>query len=123
MDIGGIVFHLSPLSWNQKQDILNETTLHEGEPTNRNSTYKCIKYAVKKIDGVTLSDGTAYAVEIEDGVLSDSSVEDILNLELSPTLIMACYSLIHGVPTEVRNPVTGEKVEGVSIVKSDSKKK
>lgn len=123
IDIAGVVFHLSPLTWDQKQDILNETRLKEGEQTNRNSTYKSIKYAVKNIEGLELSDGSPYVIELKDGVLTDECVEDILNLELSPKLIMSCYAMVHGVPNEIRNPVTGETIEGVKIVQKDSKKK
>lgn len=121
--IGEITFHLSPLSWDQKQDILSETKMVEGSGKNRNSTYKCLKYAVKDIEGVTLEDGSPYTLKLENGILSDECVEDLLNLELSPKLIMACFSFVQGVPNKIFNPVTGEVVEGVEIVKKDFKKK
>jgi hypothetical protein len=121
--IGEIAFWVSPLSWDQKQDILSDAKMNDGKVSNRNSTYKCIKYAVKDIEGVVLSDGSPYTLKLENGVLSDESVEEILNLELSPRLIMTCYSLVHGVPNKIFNPVTGEPLEGVEIVSSGSKKK
>jgi hypothetical protein len=121
--IGEITFHLSPLSWDQKQDIVSDAKLVEGKPTNRNSTYKCLKYAVKNIEGVTLADGSPYVVQLENNVLSDECVEDLLNLELSSKLIIACYSLVQGVPSKIINPVTGQVLEGVEIVHKESKKK
>jgi hypothetical protein len=121
--IGEITFHLSPLSWDQKQDIVSDAKLVEGKPTNRNSTYKCLKYAVKNIEGVTLADGSPYVVQLENNVLSDECVEDLLNLELSNKLIIACYSMVQGVPSKIINPVTGQILEGVEIVHKESKKK
>jgi hypothetical protein len=121
--IGEITFHLSPLSWDQKQDIVSDAKLVEGKPTNRNSTYKCLKYAVKNIEGVTLADGSPYVVQLENNVLSDECVEDLLNLELSNKLIIACYSMVQGVPSKIINPVTGQVLEGVEIVHKESKKK
>jgi len=121
--IGEVTFHLSPLTWDQKQDILNDAKLSEGKPSNRNSTYKSLKYAIKSVEGISLADGTAYQVDLDNGILSDACVEDILNLELSPKLILACYSMVQGVPNNIYNPMTGEKIEGVEIVRKDSKKK
>lgn len=120
--IGEIIFYLSPLSWDQKQDILSDAKMVDGKASNRNSTYKCLKYAVKGIEGATLADGSPYVLTMENGVISDECVEDILNLELSPKLIMACYSFVQGIPARIVNPVTGEIVEGVEIVQKNSKK-
>lgn len=120
--IGEITFYLSPLSWDQKQDILSDAKMVDGKTSNRNSTYKCLKYAVKGIEGVTLADGSPYVLTMDNGVLSDECIEDILNLELSPKLIMACYSFVQGIPARIVNPVTGEVVEGVEIVQKNSKK-
>jgi hypothetical protein len=123
VEIGGITFLLSPLSWDQKQDILNEVKLIEGKPNNRNSTYKSLKYAVKGIEGVKLADGSPYVINLENGLISDECVEDLLNLEIAPKLIMTSYSFVHGVPSKIVNPVTGEAVDGVEIVLNAPKKK
>ena len=123
VEIGGIKFLLSPLTWDQKQDILNDVKLSEGKPNNRNSTYKSLKYAVKGVEGVTLSDGSPYVVNLENGLISDECVEDLLNLEVAPQLIMTSYSFVQGVPSKIVNPVTGEAIDGVEIVLKDTKKK
>lgn len=124
--IDNVEFKLAPLSWGQKQEIVSEASVVGGNVNEmtRNATFKALKYAIKGISGVEYADGTQYELEFdENGNVLDSSLEELLNMELSPRLIMACYAMVNGVPTDIINPATGKKVEGVEVVKKEGKQK
>lgn len=120
VNIGELGFKLSPLSMGQKKEIRDCAKIVNGEVEEDYmlGSFKSIKYAVKGIKGLETLDGEEYAPEFdEDGSLSDNSVEDLLNLEVNGKLMIACMNLLNGIPNVIVNPATGERLEGVEIVK------
>lgn len=122
--IDDITFFISPLSYFQKSEL--EQHMHKYLDTReiihaQNAAFKAIKYAVKGISGVTCLDGSDYDLEFEDKVLSDTCVDDLLNMEQSSRLSAICSSLINGLITDIKDPETGESLEGISFEDTEKK--
>ena len=120
--IDSLKFSLSPLGFEQKSEIQAE--LLTGQPMSIVKAAKlAIKYAVKGLDGVQCMDGSKYELEFDNEVLSDSCVDDLLNLDQDDKLSFVCTTLLNGIPKDFVDPNTGEKLPGVSITRSPGKKK
>lgn len=120
--IDSIVFKVSPLSFEQKSII--QSSLIGGDTMAIVKAAKdAIKYAVKDISGVQNMDGSAYELEFDGEVLSDSCVDDLLNIDQHDKLSLVCTTLLNGIPKEFSDPQTGEKIKGITIERSASRKK
>lgn len=123
VSIGGVVFKLAPYTQAQKIEMAEFSNLEGGEYLQNASrmTFRAMKFSIKGVEG--LEDGLTgepYKLEFdESGNLTDTCVNDLLNLELSENLVLACLSFMKGVPKEITHPVTKEKLEGVEIVAQD----
>jgi len=82
-----------------------------------------LKFAIKEIGGVEDSEGNPYELEVENNELTDECVDDLLNLEQNEKLSILCTTLLHGVPKQLMDPNTGEKMQGVTIERGPSRKK
>ncbi len=120
--IDSLTFKISPLSFDQKSEIQAE--LITGNPMSIIKAAKlAIKYAVKDVDGIVDNAGDKYLLEFDNDCLSESCVDDILNIDQNDKLSFVCTSLLNGIPKEFIDPQTGEKLEGVSIKREPSRKK
>lgn len=110
--IGELVFKLAPLSFKQKSEVqalmANKKEL-EG-------VRLVVKYAVKDIEGVETLEGKKYVLEMDESGLTENCLDDLLNLENSAEISLACASLINGIPKEIVDPETGKAIEGIKIV-------
>ena len=118
--IDDIVIYISPLSYQEKMQLQD----HMLQAVNGNMSEAMkgaamsIKFAVKKVDGIETSEGYKYQLEFEENgkYITDSCVDDLLNLPQNNKLIATCSSLLEGIPAEnIRNPSTGEPLEGVVV--------
>ena len=110
--IEGLTFKLAPLSWQKKAEI--QALMVEGKHTE--GSVMCVKECVKDVQGLETLAGEKYEIRLEDGVLSEESLNDIMNIEDSAKLMLACASLVNGIPKEIVHPVSGERIEGVQVV-------
>lgn len=112
---------ISPLSFQQKAEL--SATITEKSPAE--AARLSIKMAVKELHGVESMDGEPYGLQFDDtGVLSDSCVDDLMNMEHTAELITVALSLLNGIPQSFIDPSTGKPLEGVEIVqKGGSRKK
>lgn len=80
---------IKPLSVSEKMEVASKVKMHKGEEVadNQAQALLCVKYAVKKIEGVKNHDGTDYEPTFLNGVLEESSADDILSL-LSDTNLL-----------------------------------
>ncbi len=117
--IGDISFELSPLTSLQKADIMSKA-MSNGANGLVDSTKLALKYAIKRVNGLETLDDVPYQVELENGVLSDTSVDDLLNIEITDKLQKVCLNLMHGIPEKFLDPETGMPVEGVEVIKKDN---
>ena len=108
---------LAPLTFAAKMEI-NDVLIgsKEGDLTASMKASKiAIGYAIKELEGIETIEGEKYELEFEGDKLSDECIDDLLNLELCPKLMVACTSLLSGIPSEIVDPATGKAMEGVEI--------
>jgi len=118
--VDGLVFEISPLSFNQKMEIQAEIINGEikGDPLGAmKGAALAVKYAVKSITGLKNSEGKDYEFGFDDKGLTDESVDDLFNMEQGQKLTLVCLNLLAAIPKEFVDPSTGEAIEGVSLVK------
>ena len=115
---------IAPLSFAAKMEI-NDILISadkEDMGASMKASKVAISHAVKSIKGIETLDGDTYALEFEGEILSEECVDELLNLEHCPKLMMVCTALIGGVPSEIIDPATGKAMKGVEI-KVPKKKK
>ena len=115
---------IAPLSFAAKMEV--NDVLVSAKPEDLSASMKAsriaIGHAIKSIKGIETLDGEAYELKFENEKLSDECIDDLLNLEVCPKLMIVCSSLLGWIPNEVINPATGKALEGVEI-KMPGKKK
>jgi hypothetical protein len=95
--IAELTFWLSPLSYEQKVNLLDCKKMVGGEEVSDNAKRArlAIKYGIKGIEGVTCADGSAYAPAMDtDGTLSWGAVDEISELGCLTCVIQACMALL-----------------------------
>lgn len=122
INIDGLLVNISPLTFEQKMDIQAE--ILKGSPQSAMSAAAlAVKSSVKSISGVENQDGSPYEVALVNNKMSDECWNDLQNIEQAQKLIMVCLNLINGIPKDFSDPNTGKPLQGVSIVKDQSKGK
>lgn len=125
--VGEVEIELAPLTLFQRQEMLECVEKHDGVDVQniRKATITAMKYSVKGIKGIETLDGEEYKLSFDaHGNLTDDCVTELLSTEVSDTMVLASYSMIYGMPTEIRDS-EGKLVEGVEVVlkkKQDEKK-
>lgn len=119
--IGALVFSISPLSFDQKTEI-NALAASGDLVKGLEAAKKAVKYAVKGVKGLEDEEGP-WSPEIDTEGLTDESLDILFNTTVQDSLAFVCLNLLQSIPDYFTNPHTGEKLEGVSIVKSGSRKK
>ena len=120
--IDDITVKISPLSYEQKSVI--QSLLISGDPLSVVKAAKeSIRYAVKEVSGVEDSDGSVYELMFDEGVLSDSCIDDLLNIDPEDKLSLVCTSLLNGIPKGFVDPQTGKPIDGITIERPKSGKK
>ncbi len=117
--IDDITVKLSPLSLDQKTEIQQAMLVGSSKGNIKELTRGIslsIKYALKGMEGVVDSDGNPYTLHFENEILSDSCVEDLMNLEVTKKLYTVCSTLANGIPAKFVDE-DGKPIEGVELVK------
>jgi hypothetical protein len=122
LKIDGITFKIAPLSYAQKMNIQAMLTKENGTNIENiaDTTKQLIEYSIKDVDGLEYPDGEKFKLCFEEGKISEASIDELFNLELNPKLTVSLMQLLQGIPNEIVNSATGEKLEGVEIVKGKS---
>lgn len=122
--IDDLEFKVSPLTYEQKMQISSCVTTVSGQEIfdAAKAAQMAIKFAVKDVKGLETENGD-YELKLENGILTDECVDDIANLPMSDKLTVTLLNLLQGVPKEVVNPSTGQKIEGVIFNKPKGKVK
>lgn len=117
--IGEAIFHISPLKYGQKTEILALSSPQNGVVFTdvAQGSYKLIKYCVKKVENIVYPDGTALSLSMVDGILTDESAEELMNLSITGDLIMTCQNLLNGVPDKIIDPRNNKPLSNVKIVR------
>ena len=113
----GSVLTLAPLDRQQKQEI--QQLMYEsrkGDPKKAvDAIALAIKYSVKNITGLVDGDDNPYVLEFDAGMLTDSCVEDIMNMPDSDKVSFVAASWINGVPKNFLGP-DGNPLPDVEII-------
>lgn len=106
--VGELEIKVSPLSVEDKIAITE--FMYKGQSGNlssmMNGSIHALKCSIKEITGLTDVDGNEYKLEFENGKLTQSCAEDLLNIEQSSSLIALCSSFIGGIPSTLPEGVT-----------------
>lgn len=124
LKIGELVFKLAPLSYYQKMELAQLGQVKGGEVirNHRDATIKAVQYSVKAVEGLETCDDRPYELDFDsNGILTDTCVNELLNIEMSDKLIFSCFNMLEGLPSKIKNPATGKVVKGVEIVKNEGK--
>lgn len=123
--IGEAVFHVSPLTKDQKTKIISTTSLKGGESIANltEATAKLIKFTIKDVEGMEFADGSKYELRFKGDILEDSCVDELLNIEISDKLVASCYNLLQGIPKKLIDQNTGAELEGVEILHEGNSEK
>lgn len=123
LKVHDLTVKVAPLTFAEKAEI-NGLIGSAADPNGAmKGSLLAVKCAVKDIKGLTLPDGSPYKLEFENDKLTDECVDDLTNIQGGSELFIACLNLISGVPQDFINPVTGQKLEGIEVVKEKAAKK
>jgi hypothetical protein len=120
--IEDITVTLAPLSFDQKseaQEMISRGTVKQDLRLLSKGIAQMVKYSVKKVDGLEDAEGNPYQLDFDGDSLSDSCLDDLLNLEVQEKLQSACLSLLRGIPREIVDS-HGKPIQGVEVIR-DSK--
>ena len=82
-----------------------------------------LKNALKEVNGLENADGSSYELEFENGELTSTCIDELLNVQWSNEIQMVAISLLQGVPKEFTDPSTGKPLEGVTFAEAPKAKK
>lgn len=122
IQIGPITIIVAPLSYKDKQILKALMRAALSIDSTMDIVVQASKYAIKSgvkdIKGIVDSKDNEYKLEFEENgtYLTDACVEDLLALPANDELICICSELIHGIPDEMINPLTGKPFKGVKIL-------
>lgn len=123
--IDDVMFKVAPLSIDQKLEIqqamLNGRVKGDLKEATRGLILS-LKCSIKSVEGIVDGDGNPYQLKFENDLLSDESIDDLLNLQLTKKLTMVCATLANGIPDEFTDE-SGVKLEGVEIVREGNPSK
>ena len=109
---------VKPLSYKEKINWSNCIT-NSGGSQNENALTGLgllLKFSLKEIHGITYSDGTAFTLEFDEANnLTDECIDNLMNLEMTTDLITVMYSLLKGIPTEMKD-ASGNLIDYIKIV-------
>lgn len=99
--IGEISVKISPLSLIQKNEV--QSMMLEGQKnsdlTKLNAALiLAVSYCLKEVQGLEDSNGNPYLLQFENGKLTDLCIDDLMNMEETPSLIKVCSAFVAGIP-------------------------
>lgn len=120
VEIDGISFKISPLTFQQKQDLQRHMIKAVSGDMNEAmiSVSKSLKYCLKDMSGVFYIDEDGvkreYKLSFENDVLTDDCIDELLNMPFSSKLNSVCSAMLQGVPNKILD-AEGNEIEGISI--------
>lgn len=117
--IDELVFELSPLSFLTKNKI--QTQVVTGNALEAAVT--ALKHGIKSVSGLKKRDGSDYKLSFENDVVSDASIDALMNIKSSQKLIAVVMNMISGMPEKQFVDQNGNPLDGVSFVEDTEGKK
>lgn len=117
--VGDLTFELTQLTEGQKLNLISLLSEAEKSPeAGMKAAKQALKYSVKGVSGIKLSDGSEFQVELENGVLTDRSASALMNLRGIGKIQALCLGFLTGFEGECVD-AAGNPIPGVSLVKRD----
>lgn len=124
--IGEAVFKIAPLTQEQKVKLMEYVSMDGGSRVESlaKMSFLSVKYSLKEVSGLEFEDGSEYKLEFDsDGLVSDKSISELMNTEISQELLISCQSFMQGIPKQIINPATKEKFQNIEILTDTLPKK
>lgn len=121
LKIDSLTVYVQQLSMVQKIAIIDKLTQADNQWATLDASRLALKYAVKGLEGVKLSDGTPYQLRMEGNILHDETVEELFHLPCTDKIQAACFALLKG----LSNPLTdaaGKPILGVEFASVSPKR-
>lgn len=122
LKIDNITVSVSQLTMAQKATVIEKLQNATSALSLIEAAQLAVKFGVKSVEGVSLSDGSPFKVSLEGNVLTDESVEALLCLPQSDKIQGACFGLLKG----LSNPLVGsdgKPIPGVEVVANSKPRK
>lgn len=122
-----ITLHLSPLSQHEKSEVqsLMMKSMATKDPASASEGIrKSLQYSLKKVEGITDTNGEAYNLEFENGLIKQECIDDLMNMDIDLTskVMLVCSNLVGGIPKEFKDD-KGVKLPDIEILGEDTAKK
>lgn len=127
VEIDGIDFKISPLTFQQKQELQGHMIKAVSGDMNEAmiSVSKALKYCLKDMSGVSYIDEDnkerEYQLQFENNELTSDCIDDLLNMPFSSKLNSVCSAMLQGVPEQILDS-ENQPIEGIKIKKHGDKK-
>lgn len=118
LKVDTLEFEVSPLPFLVKSKI--QALVIQGDALG--AAAMAMKHGIKSVKGLKKKDQSDYQLELVNDVLSDKTIDTLMNIKHSQTLITICMNLIVGMPEKQFVDAEGKALEGVSIVEDSEKK-
>ena len=116
--IQDVEFKIAPLPYAEKIKIKSSLARHGGaniEDISKTSI-DVIRYSVKEVKGLMYADGSELKLELdESGNLTDESVNELMNIEMSENLVGSVIQLMNKITNKIVDE-NGEEIKGIKIV-------
>lgn len=109
IQIGDVTFWVSPLSFEQRNQIAGLATMRGGVENidNLKVVSAVLKYSLKEVQGLKTASGDDYALEVQNNELSDECLGDLLQLSCAEKLMIAA--------SQLAAQIKEHKIDGVKI--------
>lgn len=127
--VDDITIHISPLNYSQKMELQGDMFAATQGDMDRamKAVIKSMKFAIKSVEGITWEDedgnDVKYELEFSGDELTDSCVNDLLNMECSAKISAICSGLVSGAPSDKILDQHGNPMKGVSFITKGKQKK
>lgn len=117
VELHDLTLKLKPLSFSEKMEIQREASKMSNEAM-LEAVKLTLKYSLKDIKGLEYDDGEEFELSYDDNShLSEESIETILNMEHTATLLTVCGQFAVAIPEKNFKDVDGSDLKGVKIIK------
>ncbi len=127
VEIDGIEFKISPLTFQQKNDLqAHMMKAVQGDMQEAMiSVRKALKYCLKDMKGVYYIDENGdkreYQLQLENSEITDDCIDEILNMPFSAKLNSVCSAMLQGIPDKIVDG-EGKEIKGIKIKKAGAEK-
>lgn len=117
--VDDIEISLKPMSFAEKMEVQQDMVkaVNGDMAAAMKAVVKALSVCLKSVKGLENADGTEYELEFDaDGKVSQSCIDELLNIPHSTKLTAICSAMLNGIPTQIIDPQTSKPLAGVSLI-------